>query len=190
MTKSQLRKIYKEKREQLSEDEYASINQLILLQFQQLKLAGIRCIHLFLPMRERKEPDTWLIRDWLKANHPEIKIVFPQTDFKTLTMRSFADDDQLVLSTNNYGISEPVSGNEVDVKEIDLVLLPLLVFDKWGYRVGYGKGFYDRFCAECREDTIFVGVSMFEPVNKIDDVNEYDVQMDACIMPSHYGHWL
>lgn len=189
MTKSQLRKLYKEKREQLSEDEYASINQSILHQFKHLRLLGIRCIHLFLPMRERKEPDTWLIRDWLKANHPEIKIVFPKTDFDTLTMRSFADDNQLILAPNEYGITEPVSGNEIDAKEIDLVLLPLLVFDNQGYRVGYGKGFYDRFCAQCRPGARFIGISLFEPVERIGDVNEFDVKMHGCITPDKYWHW-
>lgn len=189
MTKSQLRKIYKERRDLLSEDEYSSINQLMLYQFQQINLSGIRCIHLFLPMQERKEPDTWLIRNWLKANYPGVKIVFPQTDFKALTMRSFADDDRLTLALNEYGITEPVNGNEIDAKEIDLVILPLLVFDRQGYRVGYGKGFYDRFCAQCRPDARFIGLSMFEPIERIEDVNEFDVQMHGCITPDKYWNW-
>jgi len=63
-----------------------------------------------------------------------------------------------------------------------MILIPLLCFDKQGFRVGYGKGFYDRFLPNCRNDIIKVGLSLFESVDKIDDVNEYDVRMDFCVM--------
>jgi 5-formyltetrahydrofolate cyclo-ligase len=68
-----------------------------------------------------------------------------------------------------------------------MILLPMLTFDKNGYRVGYGKGFYDRFCALCKPGTRFIGLSLFEPVDAIDDVNEYDVWMHSCLTP--FGRW-
>ena len=68
--------------------------------------------------------------------------------------------------------------------KIDLVLIPLLCFDKKGYRVGYGKGYYDRFLAECRPDVMKIGLSIFEPVDEISDVDEFDVKMDYCITPN------
>jgi len=189
MTKSQLRREYLAKRRQLPSGEYNTLNQNLLHQFRRLDLSNTHCIHLFLPIRERNEPDTYRIRDWLKAEHPEIKIVFPKTNFQTLTMESYADDDALELAKNGYGIAEPVAGNEVVVEEIDMVILPLLIFDKLGYRVGYGKGFYDRFCALCKPGTQFIGLSFFEPVDSIEDVNEYDVWMHACITPEQIWRW-
>lgn len=183
MTKAELRKIYIAKRNQLSQLEYEDLNHALLLRFQKLDLTGIRCIHLFLPIHKRKEPDTFLIRDWLASHYPHIKRVFPKANFADNTMQNFADDADLQLAINAFGIPEPVTGNQVDPLQIDLMLVPLLAFDKRGYRVGYGKGFYDRLMAQCRPDTRFVGLSFFEPVEVIDDVNEWDWKVDECLTP-------
>jgi 5-formyltetrahydrofolate cyclo-ligase len=184
LTKAELRKLYTAKRNQLSQVEYHDLNQKLLQQFQQLDLRSIKCIHLFLPIHKRKEPDTFLIRDWLATHHPHILRVFPKANFADNTMESFADDADLELVTNGFGIPEPVNGNEVAPSQVDLMLVPLLAFDKQGYRVGYGKGFYDRLMAQCRSDTRFVGLSFFEPVEAIDDVNDWDRKIDFCLLPS------
>ena len=65
---------------------------------------------------------------------------------------------------NKYGIPEPVGGTEMMPAEIELIIVPLLVFDINGNRVGYGKGYYDRFLKSCSENALKVGVSFFEPV--------------------------
>lgn len=183
MTKSQLRTQYLTKRRQLTGEVYAALNDGLLQQFQQLDLSAVKTMHLFLPIIENNEPNTNLIRTWLKETHPDIRIVFPRTDFGTLTMKSYADDADLIIEKNKYHIPEPVSGNEVAVSEIDMLILPMLVFDEQGYRVGYGKGFYDRFCAQCKPGTQFIGLSLFDPVKEIDDVDRYDIRMHACITP-------
>ncbi|RYZ27704.1 MAG: 5-formyltetrahydrofolate cyclo-ligase, partial [Chitinophagaceae bacterium] len=72
---------------------------------------------------------------------------------------------------------------QIDPKEIDLVVVPLLTFDKKGYRVGYGKGFYDRFLHQCKKDCIKIGLSYFDPIEAVDDANEFDVTLDFCITP-------
>jgi 5-formyltetrahydrofolate cyclo-ligase len=189
LTKSQLRKQYLAKRQQLTEAEFEALNLQLLQQFQQLDLSGISCIHLFLPMRERMEPDTYLITKWLKADHPQIKIVYPKTNFANLTMQSFTDDEDLQVGISAHGITEPISGNEVAATEIDLIIVPLLAFDERGYRVGYGKGFYDRFLTQCRPDTQFIGLSFFDPVDRIDDIDQYDIKMDLCLMPFKKWEW-
>jgi 5-formyltetrahydrofolate cyclo-ligase len=183
MTKDQLRNLFIQKRNQLSQAEYKNFNQQLLQQFQQLDLSGIKCIHMFLPIQKRREPDTILIRDWLKINHPDIKIVYPQTNFANHTMLSFVDDADLNIENNGFDIPEPISGNRVAATEIDLILIPLLAFDKAGYRAGYGKGFYDRFMVTCKPSTRFIGISFFEPVDEITDINEFDIKMHQCITP-------
>jgi 5-formyltetrahydrofolate cyclo-ligase len=79
-----------------------------------------------------------------------------------------------------YGILEPEMG-ELHSGVVDMVLIPMLAFDLQGYRVGYGKGFYDRFLQDI--DVIKIGLSFFDPVDQIDDINEHDVRMDSCITP-------
>ena len=63
-------------------------------------------------------------------------------------------------------------------------IIPLLAFDKQGNRVGYGKGFYDRFLANCNPETIKIGLSFFEAETKITDVFERDVKLDYCVTPT------
>lgn len=65
-----------------------------------------------------------------------------------------------------------------------MVLVPLLAFDRQGYRVGYGKGFYDRFMAQCKLGTRFVGLSFFEPVECINDADAFDQKIHECLLPT------
>ena len=48
------------------------------------------------------------------------------------------------LATNFFGIMEPKLGRQIDARELDLVLTPLVAFDDRGVRIGVGRGYYDR----------------------------------------------
>jgi 5-formyltetrahydrofolate cyclo-ligase len=93
-------------------------------------------------------------------------------------------NDETVYQENDYDIAEPVSGQEVSAEDIDCVFVPLMSFDTRGYRVGYGKGFYDRYLVTCRQDVIRIGFSYFDPVDCIKDINEFDVPLNICITPN------
>ena len=96
-------------------------------------------------------------------------VVVPRVDHETNEMKSlkFSSDTQLVRSA--WEIEEPVHDETVADAEIDMVLTPGVCFDRVGHRVGYGKGFYDRFLKRCRPDCLKIGLSYFEPVDKIDE---------------------
>ncbi|HJS52384.1 MAG TPA: 5-formyltetrahydrofolate cyclo-ligase, partial [Pyrinomonadaceae bacterium] len=87
------------------------------------------------------------------------------------------------LLENFWGIREPPIDEAIDPSEIDLVIVPLLCFDERGFRVGHGKGFYDKFLAGCRADCLKVGFTFFPPTDPIDDIDEYDVPLDQCVTP-------
>ena len=58
------------------------------------------------------------------------------------------------VQPNRYGIPEPVAPAELlEPFQLDLVLVPLLGFDRRGHRLGYGGGYYDRSFAFLREQT-------------------------------------
>ncbi|MEP6514110.1 MAG: 5-formyltetrahydrofolate cyclo-ligase, partial [Parafilimonas sp.] len=80
-------------------------------------------------------------------------------------------------------ITEPVKGEIINPQIIDIVFVPFLICDKQGYRVGFGKGFYDKFLPQCRKDIIKTGFSYFEPVDKIEDAQSFDVPLNYCITP-------
>ena len=86
------------------------------------------------------------------------------------------------IQISEYGIPEPEDGIEVPVTSIDVVFVPLLVFDQKGNRIGYGKGFYDRFLQQCKAGTIFIGLSFFEVEEEIPN-DAFDVALHYCVTP-------
>ena len=184
MTKKELRFIYKEKRASLPFQQIEKANDLILINFQKINLPFINCVHTYLASSKLKEADTGNILRYLAFKNPELKIVAPSIDVGTNLMKHFCINDDTNFAINSYGIEEPVSGENVNTDEIDLVLLPLLAYDKSGFRVGYGKGFYDRFLKDCKPETIKIGLSFFEAADEISDINSFDVPLDYCVTPS------
>lgn len=183
MTKQELRKIYKEKRSQLSEKDRLKLDDLLLIQFQQLAFEHVINVLTYWPLNEQKEINTYLLTDFLAFRIPGLQLCFPVIDTNTNTFKPIAVTDDTRFTLNAYGIGEPVDGNPVPAEELDLIITPLLCFDKAGYRVGYGKGFYDRFLKQCRPGVIKLGLSHFGPEERIDDINEFDVPLDVCITP-------
>jgi 5-formyltetrahydrofolate cyclo-ligase len=184
MTKRELRKLYLQKREALSEGEYGQLNfQLYQNFFTNIDLSFIKVLHTFLPIAAKKEVDTWLIIDRIKREFPHIRISIPKVNSQTGVFDSFYFEGLHQLTTNEWGIQEPKQGIPTEPEKVDLVLIPLLAYDKKGHRVGYGKGFYDKFLSTCRPNCRKIGLSLFEAEEKIQDVNDLDVRMDQCITP-------
>ena len=69
-------------------------------------------------------------------------------------------------------------------KNPSLILVPMLAFDKKGVRLGYGKGFYDRFLSNLSKKTIKIGLSLYEPENYIEGIDENDIKIDYCVTPN------
>lgn len=184
MKKEELRFIYKQKRKVLSLQSIEKFNDLILINFQKLPLPPVECVHTYLSSLKLGEPETANIIKYLEFKNPLIKIVIPKVDIHSGNLAHFHYNNQVELIKSDYGIDEPKHGNQISEDEIDLVLIPLLAFDKTGYRVGFGKGYYDKFLARCRKDVIKVGLSFFEPVEKIEDVTGYDIPLDFCVTPT------
>ena len=70
------------------------------------------------------------------------------------------------------------------MKNYDFVITPLLYADQFGNRVGYGKGFYDRFFSEINRNAVKIGVSFFPPNEEIDDVSDFDVPLNYLVTPT------
>lgn len=183
MTKKELRKIYKEKRRLLSHHDIEKFNDLILINFQKAEIPFINCVHTYLPSLRLGEADTANIIRYLQFKNPSLKIVIPKIDIHTGLMNHYHYNKQTELINNAFGIDEPKEGTLIPESEIDLVLVPLLAFDKNGYRVGYGKGYYDKFLPQCKPGVIKAGLCFFETVESIEDINTFDIPLNFCITP-------
>jgi 5-formyltetrahydrofolate cyclo-ligase len=183
MTKQELRKLYKGKRQHLDTRDRLRYDDLMLLRFQQLDYADIHTVMTYWPMPGMAEPNTHLFSGYLRHMIPGLVITYPKTDPATHAMEAMAIDEDSVYLTNTWGITEPKEGIAVDPVAIDLVFVPMLVCDSQGHRVGYGKGFYDRFLTRCREDAVKIGFSYFEPIEQIIDTGQFDVPLTYCITP-------
>lgn len=183
MTKAELRKLYRSKRAKLSDDEYReACDSLCSNFFREVDLNDIRVIHTFLPIVKNREPDTMLILGQLLLRYPDIRISVPRVNADDSMTGYYYEGSQQIVNSG-LGIPEPAGGIPTEPAEIDLILMPLLAFDQQGHRVGYGKGFYDRFLISCRPDCIRAGLSLFPPEEKIDDVAEFDQPMNLAITP-------
>jgi len=183
MLKKEARKIYKEKRMALSEKERVKLDDLLLIQFQSADLPFVGSLFTYWPIEENNEPDTHLFTEFLRFRNPELLVCYPKSDFSSVTMQAVVTDIDTPFTKKELNIYEPDEGEPVLPGDIDMVIIPLLVFDTRGYRVGYGKGFYDKYLTECREDCIKIGFCYFDPIEGIDDSNEFDVPLDLCITP-------
>lgn len=187
MLKSEARALFLTKRKSISLEEKLLLDQAILLEFKKIDLTTIKCIHIYLPINSQNECNTYLISDFIRENYPKINMAIPKANFENGQMDAVFFNPETQLATNNLGIAEPINGAAIDPMVIDMIICPLLAFDLKGNRVGYGKGFYDRFLGQCKSDVIKLGLSYFEPINNLTDCNESDLPLSSCITPiQHY----
>ena len=182
MDKKELRKLYIQKRLELHVAEQLKMDDLMLIQFQKLDIDIPSLIMTYSPMAKFNEFDPQGVTDYCYFKRPSQALFYPVVR-EGGEMECVVVNDYTTFAVNKFGVSEPVDGLPMFPEEIDLVIVPLLAFDANGYRVGYGKGYYDKFLKECREDVYKVGFSYFEPVDMINDIHAFDVKLDYCITP-------
>jgi 5-formyltetrahydrofolate cyclo-ligase len=180
MTKEVLRALFLEKRRTLSPEEFAHRNQLITLEFDSFlhKHADLQNVHLFYPILKQQEVDTRSLISLLHTR--EITTVLPRVKKgRRLSHHIYEKSDQLV--PNQWGILEPSSTKTIEPGALDLVLVPLIAFDRKGNRIGYGGGFYDAFLKEVKKNCLKVGLSISPPLDNIDYIEKHDIRLDMCI---------
>ncbi|MEM7084767.1 MAG: 5-formyltetrahydrofolate cyclo-ligase [Bacteroidota bacterium] len=180
MDKNSIRKKYKERRNAMSLSDLETASIAIANRSLELPIWSKQYYHIFLPISEKREVDTEFLLHILQGR--DKSVVVSKTHFTTHTMQHFLLQENRVLKLSDYGIPEPVAGIEVPLETLDVVFVPLLAFDEQGGRIGYGKGFYDQFLAQCKEETIFVGLSFFESEQAV-PTDPQDIPLHFCITP-------
>lgn len=184
MTKQEVRDIYIAKRKALSPRQLEEISDAIChMVFSKYQLEGKK-ISIFLPIERNKEINTYKI--WEKAKSFGAQVAIPKANFKTNEMKQVIFDSEDQLEISDFGIPEPKRGRVVAAEHFDYVFVPLLAVDKQGNRVGYGKGFYDRFLKKCSPRCTFIGLNHFdELVDEIEGIEFHDIKLNTCITPNN-----
>jgi len=179
-TKKQIRKLYQNKRDKLSINEIHKLSISLSNKCLKIPIWHMENFHIFLSILIKKEIDTSPLLSVIMAKDKQA--IIPRiTELNMLEHLLLTD--QTILKNNSFGIPEPQNGIIISPKIIDVVFIPLYIFDLKGNRVGYGGGYYDRFLKECNKDTVKVGLSFFKPINLMQDISEFDIKLDYAVTP-------
>lgn len=181
MNKPELRKKYNQLRQSLSEIEVDEMSLAIANQSLKLPVWEQAYYHIFLSISEKKEVNTEYILHILYGKDKSVCV--PKANFLTGALQHILLQENTPIKTSTHGIPEPVNGVEIEPAQIDVVFVPLLAYDRSGNRLGYGKGFYDRFLTNCTPECIKIGLSFYPP-EPIIEFNHNDIPLDFCVTPN------
>ena len=185
-TKKELRAQYKQFRRELPSGTAAELSAAVCEAVERSQeFRSAMTVHLFLPIRRQGEVDTFpILEEIFRRGKTAVVSV---SDFSTGELAHYRLRREDPVAENRFGIPEPLHPEALErvlPAAIDLILVPLLAYDAQGTRVGYGRGFYDRFLHCCRPDAVKAGLSFFPPcAGPIDDATPDDVPLDVCFTP-------
>ena len=167
----------------LSSQEKSELDNSLLERLLHLPFDDARILMSYFPMEERNEPDTFLFSNYLRNEMPHVQIAYPKINFAANEMLAILVDEKTAYRKNKYKIIEPVTGKIIASKYINIIFVPFVICDSKGFRVGYGKGYYDKFLQDCCATIVKIGFSYFPPVEEITDVHQFDIPLNYCITP-------
>jgi 5-formyltetrahydrofolate cyclo-ligase len=186
-TKYFLRKEGKKQRELLTNNEINQKSKAIFNLFWNLIDKNKKSLgHIFIPIESKKEINTLILLEEIWKHYPHIQTFTSCIDWENNDLLHVEINQNTTFKKNKWEISEPEINDKTHFLNpflLDWVLVPLLAFDEKGYRVGYGKGFYDKFLSLCKPEVKKIGVHFFSPVTHITDVEIFDIQLNSCITP-------
>jgi 5-formyltetrahydrofolate cyclo-ligase len=188
MLKADLRNIYKAKRKALTTaivNTYTNAIKESLATYLDSLYEKVT-LGTYAPINKHNEIDALTICTQQNTNLIK-KIGLPKILNEENQMDFFEYTSQDQLQENDWNILEPTSLQKINPKEIDIILVPLLCFDTLGHRVGYGKGYYDKYLKQLPVNTPKIGLCLFEALeDKISDTHTNDVPLSHCITPSKF----
>ena len=168
MKKEELRQLFLNKRNSLPEKVHKSLGLKVFKRIIQWEIfidAGV--VMTFVSFGS--EINTHLLIQYCLERGKKVavpKVIRKERRLIPFLINKFPDD----LEVGNYSILEPHPDKcqSIDVKEIDLIFVPGIVFDRVGYRIGYGKGYFDNFLRGIGKKTRTCGLCFsFQVIDKI-----------------------
>ena len=175
INKSELRKLYLAERKTFSLEEIEDYSKIIFENFlKYFDLSNVKKVHCFLPIKKFNEINSFLFIDYFWENN--IQVFVPKITGEEIISLKFEESTE--LEENSWGILEPKFNDDNSENEFDMVITPLVYCDRNGYRFGYGKGFYDKFFKKINSDAKKIGLTLFVPIQQMEDVQEEDIKLN------------
>ncbi|MHA8053462.1 5-formyltetrahydrofolate cyclo-ligase [Aquirufa sp. Wall-65K1] len=186
MKKSDIRNRHASQRKSWSQEEWLLQNLRIKeILFDFLKQVPPGCLMLsFQSIESKREVDTKTINEKLLLPPFEFQLAFPRVEGDGI-MSAYLSDEKTIWHKSSWNILEPdpTTSKKIKPSTLQAILVPLIGFDLQGHRVGFGKGFYDRFLALCDPACLKIGLSLEEPVAQIEDLHAHDIPLDVVVTP-------
>lgn len=175
--KHKLRAYYRKKRAELSHEARELLDIAICSNVSELPIIkNADTVLVFYPVKN--EPNILPLIKKLYASNKRVAFPISNRDDCTLTFKYVSDPCDMVMGA--YNIPEPPC-DALDVEDLSnsVCIVPALVFDRHGYRIGYGKGYYDRFLIDFKGKSLGIAYSDF----LIDDLpfEPTDISVDMII---------
>lgn len=179
LTKKELRKIYLDKRNKMSNEDLITKSKIIsdnLLEDENFKKSNVFMIYIDF----NKEVITTSIINYLLNDNKDVLVPYVKNKEKSeLGIRKIKSiDNDCKIGT--YGIIEPDLNTTIEVnqKDIECIVIPGVVFDTNLNRLGFGKGYYDRLLSKLNSKVIKIGIAFdFQIIDKV-PVDKYDIKLD------------
>lgn len=124
------------------------------------------CVGLYYPLRNEV--------NLLPLTKGQKKYAFPKVEKDGIHF--YLLEQTTSFRKSQFGVLEPHDGTVVDL-EIDYILVPALAISKNGYRIGFGKGYYDKFLSRHRPKHVKGVIYDFQEIDFIQD--QHDQKLDA-----------
>lgn len=167
-----------DERVQLTNLQYLEKSKAIVQRLkQQPEFKRAETIHCYVSLNQRNEVNTRpLIKDLVRSDK---KMVVPITHFNSGELTHVYLQHYSDLQQNKWGVMEPSGGKNADQADLDLIVVPMVGGDLQKNRIGYGKGFYDRFLSQVSAPTI--GLLFESCLLEEVPVETFDVPLDKLI---------
>lgn len=177
--KEELREYYLALRQGFPQEVVSEASQQIKNRFFDLKEV-IKAQKFLLYYSFRNEIKTEGIIKGLLHRKKEIYLPFTKPEEKKLGYGRIIDPVK-DLTPGNYGIMEPIKESFIKPTDLNIIVVPGVVFCLNGYRLGYGGGYYDRFLTGLPGSIIKIGLTYHELLVEALPLDEHDIPVDIII---------
>ncbi len=178
--KNEIRKKFIKLRDELDRNNAKKFSNLISNKIiNSLYFQNAKNILVYIPSRSEVDIRKVIEKAWYLNKN----VLVPKTDSTTKQMCFYRIGSWEELEIGNFGILEPVIHKKkpFPITDIEVVLIPGVVFDYNGYRIGYGGGYYDRFLVKCNTSLYKIGVAFNFQVVKDLPILDHDYALDKIV---------